>query len=117
MQYRQFRALYLKQMWSELYAPTVNSCWCMRWNYVEKRRTTTYIVKLYNHFKGSIPEGVELHHKCNNKWCVNPKHIELLTFEEHLKAHGKKQRVSFRAKNKYQRLIRELVENKTKFRE
>lgn len=30
----------------------------------------------YQIFKGKIPEGYEIHHKCNNRDCVNPDHLK-----------------------------------------
>jgi hypothetical protein len=33
------------------------------------------------------PKGHDLHHNCENKFCVNPEHLELLTKTEHLKRH------------------------------
>jgi hypothetical protein len=33
---------------------------------------------------GPIPAGLEPHHKCENKRCVRPGHLELVTKEEHL---------------------------------
>lgn len=37
---------------------------------------------------GPIPEGTNLHHKCGFKLCVNLKHMELLTENEHGKRHS-----------------------------
>lgn len=31
---------------------------------------------MYEKFKGPIPEGKELHHKCHVRNCVNPDHLE-----------------------------------------
>jgi hypothetical protein len=33
---------------------------------------------------GPIPPGLQLHHKCNNRGCCNPLHMELLTPSLHL---------------------------------
>lgn len=33
----------------------------------------------YETFKGSIPEGRQIHHKCNNRPCVNPDHLEAVS--------------------------------------
>jgi hypothetical protein len=32
---------------------------------------------------GLIPDGMVIHHRCANKACVNPEHLELTTPEEH----------------------------------
>jgi hypothetical protein len=37
----------------------------------------------YKLFVGDIPDGYEIHHKCNNKLCVNPDHLELVTDATH----------------------------------
>lgn len=36
---------------------------------------------------GDIPEGADLHHLCENKKCINPDHVELLTRSEHVRLH------------------------------
>lgn len=105
---RKIEAAKLNQMWESIIAPSIDSCWRMKFN-KENKRTTKHVRRLYKHFKGAWPEETELHHTCYNKWCVNPKHIEPLTYVEHMKAHGKSVKVSFRAYNSYKRLIRDYV--------
>jgi len=33
-------------------------------------------------FKGPIPKGMVLNHKCKNRKCVNPDHLEVVTIKE-----------------------------------
>jgi hypothetical protein len=33
----------------------------------------------YEHHVGAIPEGHDIHHRCGNRGCVNPEHLEPLT--------------------------------------
>jgi len=37
----------------------------------------------YEYFRGQIPDGYQIHHKCLNTKCVNPYHLETVTPEEH----------------------------------
>ena len=47
-------------------------------------KTEVYVHRLaYEHFRGSIPEKLDVHHICRNPKCVNPDHLELLTRYEH----------------------------------
>ena len=38
----------------------------------------------YVHFKGLIPEELELDHLCRNPSCVNPEHLEPVTHRENI---------------------------------
>jgi hypothetical protein len=37
----------------------------------------------------AAPEGMELHHICENKRCVNPGHLEFLTISQHKRRHAR----------------------------
>jgi hypothetical protein len=37
----------------------------------------------YAMFVGSIPEGADIHHRCENRRCVNPEHLQALSRKEH----------------------------------
>jgi hypothetical protein len=63
-----------------------NGCW--RWNgatargYGRVRLKSSFEMAhriFYKYFKGEIPQGLELHHKCEFKNCVNPEHLEAVT--------------------------------------
>lgn len=39
----------------------------------------------YEHHKGPIPEGLQIHHACSTRDCVNPDHLEAVTQRENLR--------------------------------
>ncbi len=45
---------------------------------------------VYEVYKGTIPEGLQLDHLCRNRWCVNPAHLEPVTFQENI-SRGKRE--------------------------
>lgn len=42
----------------------------------------------YEREHGAIPAGLELHHRCEVKGCVNPEHLQPLTPAEHRRLHA-----------------------------
>ena len=81
-------------------SPNVNGCW--DWLGDEKRRYGRVFIDgkrpsaqryIYEWFMGSVPEGLELDHLCENKHCVNPTHLEPVTHAENVRrwfrAHAK----------------------------
>lgn len=41
----------------------------------------------YEAVNGQVAKHLDLHHKCENKLCVNPEHLEPLTTSEHMQEH------------------------------
>lgn len=42
---------------------------------------------VYETLVGPVPDGMHLHHHCENKRCCNPDHLEPLTPSEHARWH------------------------------
>jgi len=43
----------------------------------------------YEYYRGAIPDGYQVHHLCNNRSCVNPAHLEIVTPKEHARVDGR----------------------------
>lgn len=48
---------------------------------------------IYREQVGEIPEGMHVHHRCENRLCVNPDHLELMTPADHLRLHSQLRKV------------------------
>jgi hypothetical protein len=42
---------------------------------------------IWERYKGKIPPGMILHHKCQNRRCCNPDHLQMVTRAEHQALH------------------------------
>jgi hypothetical protein len=46
---------------------------------------------IYERERGPIPVGMQIHHRCENRLCVNVEHMEIVRVDEHAggRGHGK----------------------------
>ena len=70
----------------------ITKCWNWKWGkgntgygrlYVDGKRVMAHR-HYYEIFVGPIPKGLVIHHKCHNKACVNPEHLEVKTRKENV---------------------------------
>jgi hypothetical protein len=72
----------------------------------------------YRNFKGNIPEGFEVCHKCDNTICVNPEHLFIGTHLDNMSDSSKKGRqgvnkADSNGRSKLTSEIVEIIRNKT----
>ena len=63
---------------------------CHVWTGIEKHYHGIYSKGsahrlIWEHFKGKIPEGIHIRHKCDNGLCVNVEHLELGTQQDNIR--------------------------------
>ncbi len=46
--------------------------------------------RVWEYVNGPIPNGFDVHHRCENTKCMNIKHLELIEHKEHSKLHYQK---------------------------
>ena len=85
----------LQRFWSKVRVetgPLDTPCWA--WaaaindngyaRFWDKDRTVNAHAWAYRQFVGAVPAGLQLDHLCENRWCVNPHHLEPVTQRENL---------------------------------
>jgi hypothetical protein len=65
---------YYRRIWTELLCDSGKQ---------EREMFHRFIYRIHNDLK-EIPKGYEINHKCRNRACCNPEHLEMLSRKEHL---------------------------------
>lgn len=70
---------------------------CWRWLGQHRKRdgrpvhNQRYVYRIvYQDMIGALPRGrgYALHHRCEHKWCINPKHVSPISQSDHMREHG-----------------------------
>lgn len=61
------------------------------WNAETGRREGVHRIA-YREMVGDIPPGVDVHHKCGERACFNPEHLEAIAHGEHIRRHRTRRR-------------------------
>jgi hypothetical protein len=88
----------ISRFWPKVKILSQNECW--PWTAGKRRgygrivssapdRQIFYAHRIaYELLIGAIPPGLELHHKCENRACCNPLHLQLMPHGEHTRMHN-----------------------------
>ncbi len=90
----------IERCWKFILYDETTSCWLWTGNmksgknggyaHIWDNRTVLLAHKvIWEHVFGPVPEGKELHHRCETRRCVNPFHLECLMVLEHQTRHPK----------------------------
>ena len=74
---------------------------------------------LYEIVRGNISHGMVLDHVCENKWCVNPDHLEEVTRVENMTRYHDRMKGSkrqYKTGNRYDPKTRQLLQKRLKRR-
>jgi hypothetical protein len=97
--------------------PQENGCW-YRYSRARDNGYTTIMVSgrrvgahrfAYAAFVGDIPEGMEIDHRCRDRGCVNPEHLELVSREENLRRRDAANPGEFAAADLRERIMSRVV--------
>lgn len=69
-----------------------------------ERESVSMHRKVYTEMFGDIPKGYVVRHKCDNKKCVNPEHLEVGTYKQNSQDMVDRNRHSYGEKNKMSKL-------------
>lgn len=58
-------------------------------HFIKKRQLLAHRYS-FEYFVGSIPPRYVVHHSCQTKGCVNPRHLRLISHSEHSRRHSTK---------------------------
>lgn len=81
-----------ERLWSKVDCDTDDQCWLWGgginsrgYGYMWIGNNMYRVHRLVYEFEvGKIPDGHEVHHKCNNPACVNPYHLQAVSHTEHM---------------------------------
>lgn len=79
----------LRLIYSKIKVDKETGCWvwagyCFNYPLINLKDSKVYVHHLvYTWFKSPRTKGLQLHHTCENKKCVNPIHLEELTVGKH----------------------------------
>lgn len=70
--------------------PQPNGCWAVNGELNRYHRFRGHPAHrwVYEAINGPLQRGVVVHHKCENKGCINPAHLTLMTRSDHSSHHA-----------------------------